>query len=264
MKPYVQLALPRRKPMRQDERLGAAIHASPQGKCGLSAFDASSSLLNYSFNICWARLHNDLAMGQPITHWAILHDDIEAPGGWVDDLMEVLVETNADFVAAHMPIKAFTGLTSMGVHYGDLWDINRFTMRRLADLPATFTSDEVDGNLILNTGCCLLRLRDPWLSHPEDFLFTDLNRMAWVDGQRKAQCVSEDWVWTDKLRKAGAKLAATRRVECGHEGSYLYRNHTVWGEWYTDRTYDRRHGLEDQVSGECELPAEQSGELVGA
>ncbi len=259
MKPYVQLAMPRRKAARQEERVGAAIHASPQGRCDMSVADASSSLLNYCFNILWARLHTDLRRGMPFTHWAIVHDDIATPPGWVDSLVEILDQTGGDFVSAHMPIKTHIGVMSMGVHYGDLWDINRFTVRRLAEFPETFTSDEVNGNLILNTGCCVLRIRDPWMSNPKDFLFDDLNRLVERDGELKAECISEDWTWTDKLRNAGAKLVATRKVECGHEGGHVYRNHTIWGEWTSDQSYEKRHGIkhEDQVPSELLVPTER-------
>ncbi len=258
MKPYVQLAMPRRKAARQEERIGAAIHASPRGRCDMSVSDSSSSLLNYCFNILWANLHADIRRGQPFTHWAIIHDDISTPTGWLDSLVEVLDETGGDFVAANMPIKSHVGTASMGVHYGDIWDINRFTMRSLAKFPETFTSDDVNGKLILNTGCCVLRIRDPWKSNPQDFTFQDLNRVVETDEGPKAECVSEDWNWTDKLRNAGAKLVATRKVECGHEGGHVYRNHTIWGEWDTDKSYEKRHGItnENQVPSEMLVSAE--------
>lgn len=245
--------------------LGAALHASTQRKLDLSVTDTSApSLLNYGFNQAWARLHTDIASGLPFTHWAILHDDIITPAGWLDELMEVLEQSGGDFVSANMPIKTFKGLMSMGVHYGDLWDINRFTIRRLAEFPETFTSDEVNGSLVLNTGCCVLKLRDPWLSNPQDFVFDDINRLTRIKEGWKAEIVSEDWTWTDKLRQAGAKLVATRRVECGHEGGHVYRNHTHWGEWINDEVYEQRHKLnENQVPEKRELSAAQPGALAG-
>lgn len=243
--------------------LGATLHAS-SGRCTVIPRTAHSSLINHCFNILWAGLHNDLEIGQEYGWWAIAHDDIDMEPNWLDTLIDVAEETESDFVSSYVAIKGHQGTVSAGRYYGDdPFDMNRYTIQELAELPETFTSDDSDGKLVLNTGCCVLRLRGPWVERPQDFLFDDVVRMVRSRaGEWKAQCFSEDWLFTDKIRKAGGRLASTRKVATGHEGGHVYWNNTVWGAWECDRAYQERHKHEDQVSPRLQLPAEQPGELA--
>lgn len=260
MKPYVALALPSRAKIRRDHAFGVAAHSS-SGECGLLSIHSSSSLLNHTFNMLWVTAHNMRADGHPFTHIAFLHDDIEPELHWLDKAVKELDAAGADMLSAYAPIKTEDGVTSMATYQEDIWDFNRFTIRQLAKMPETFTQDDVDGNLILNTGCCVLRLRDPWLERPEDFAFESLDRVIrGADGKFKARVISEDWLFSDKIRRAGGKLAATRKIALAHEGTKDYRNDTVWGHWDRDVAYLKRHENDhekDQVPERQHVSAER-------
>lgn len=261
MKPQVAISFPRRTEMRRDDMVGKAVWASQGGRCQVYPFASSSSLLNHCFNTLWCEVHNLIQKGVELTHWAIQHDDIDCDPSWVDTLYDELERTGADFIAAHAPIKDSRGVASMAVYQDDIWDYKRFTMAQLMGMSETFTEDDVDGNLILNTGCCLLRLRDPWLSHPERFVFRTLERIERdTSGQRVPKVVPEDWLFTDDIRKAGGKLAATRKVGLIHHGSdHPYPNNKVWGRWEIDEYYAKKHGEgnENQVPSRLQIPAER-------
>jgi hypothetical protein len=257
MKPHVALALPSRASLRKELLIGAMVHAGRQ--CQVLPFTSSSSLLNHCFNNLWTCLHNLQAV-QGFDYVALLHDDIQPDYGWVDTLVAEMGD--ADFISAVVPIKDDRGLTSTATYQGDIWDFKRLTMREVAGLPVTFGAEEVGGNLLLNTGCCVLRMRGPWLEHPEQFCFESRERLDRRNGQWIASVISEDWLWTDKLRQAGAKLVATRKVALAHEGGHDYRNDSIWGRWSSDKAFLERHSHEDQVSEGCELSAERPGELA--
>jgi hypothetical protein len=258
-KPLVCLALPSREALDRPRMLGATLHAS-SGGCIVFPMTASSSLINHCFNTLWAGLHNALESGHEYEWWAIAHDDIELSPNWVETLIATAAEHQADFVSAYVPIKFHKGTVSAGYYVGDdPFDMRRYTIREMANLPETFTSDDVPGNLVLNTGCCVLRLHGEWVRHPERFLFDDQVRMTRNRaGEWKAQCFSEDWLFTDKIRRAGGRLASTRRVGCGHRGSHVYWNNTIWGSWETDEAYQARHQHENQVPSGLQISAERS------
>jgi hypothetical protein len=260
MKPYVALGMPGRKKVRLDHMVGIASYATA-GDCAVLPLSATSSLLNFNFCRMLAETYNFLVGGYPLTHLALLHDDIEPEMRWLDTLVAELDASGADMISAYAPIKTGDGLVSMATYQDDMWDFNRFTIRQLAEMPETFTQDDVDGNLMINTGCCVLRLLDPWKSNPWDFTFESHERIV-LDAEGKAvtQVLSEDWVFSDKIRKAGGKLAATRKVGLGHEGEYTFRNDTIWGRMTRDEAYHKKHGEnhESQIPAGRELQAERS------
>ena len=86
MKPYVALALPGRSKIRLDHMLGVASYAT-SGDCALLPFSPTSSLLNYNFCRVLAETYNFLMGGYPLTHLAMLHDDIEPEVRWLDTLV---------------------------------------------------------------------------------------------------------------------------------------------------------------------------------
>lgn len=261
MKPYVALGLPRRSKLRQDMLFGVAAR-STSGACALLPIAVNSSLLNHAFNTAWIHVHNFIADGHALTHLAILHDDIEPPPCWLDVLKDEMDATGTDMISAAVPIKTEHGTLSMAKYHDDIWDMERFTLRQLARMPETFTQDDVPGNLLLNTGCCLIRLRDPWLSNPAGFAFECRDRIVKERGRWKAETLSEDWLFSDKIRRAGGKLAATRKVALAHEGEKDYRNDKPWGTWERDATYLKRHehDHEDQVS--AGLPVSTGGPIA--
>lgn len=239
------------------------MHAKGAHNVPLMPFCNSSSLLNHTFNNLWACLHNLRRNGNEFTHYAMLHDDILPEPGWIHSLIEEMDRTGVDFLSVVAPIKDTRGLTSTAKYIDDIWDFQRFTMKELVALPETVCGG-FDENLLLNTGCCLLRMHPDaeWVTHPKRFAFETLERFDERDGEMVASVISEDWLWTDKLRKAGARLAFTRKVALAHEGEYDYRNDSEWGRWDSDLAYHRRHASEDQVPEGQHVRAERPEELA--
>lgn len=264
---HVALSLPSRSSirLRQDRLMGAAVHAKGAKNIPLVPFCSSSSLLNHCFNNLWTCLHNLRRQGHEFTHWALLHDDILPEPGWIHTLITEMDRKDADFISAIAPIKDDRGLTSTAMYDDDIWDFQRLTMKEVMAMPETVTAADFPGKqLLLNTGCCVLRMKGEWVDNPRKFPFETLERIdTGSDGDYIASVVSEDWLWTDKLRKAGAKLAFTRKVSLAHEGDHDFRNDSEWGRWNSDKAYEKRHANEDQVLEGREVSAERSGELAG-
>jgi hypothetical protein len=251
-KPMVALAQPRRGGMIADGSARGLYVYPTTGKCLCIPYWSSTSLLDHCFNMLWTRLHNMRRTGHNFTYWAILHDDVSPEPGWVDTLMGELETHDADFIQALVPIKSDKGLTSTAIATSDPWVSRRITMHEAYQLPETFGPDDVGGPLQLNTGCCLLRLRGPWLENPEQFYFDSLKRIAkTVDGDLVADVVSEDWFFTSLLQKAGAKVLVTRKVGLTHAGDKEYDNASAWGAWQTDTAFWDRSGKTPEPIGEA-------------
>jgi len=265
MKPYVAVGLPRRSKPTSILLYGHKVHSS-KGVCTIEPVANVSSLLNHSFNNILSCVINNYEDGMPLTHLAFLHDDIDAEAGWVDVLWQEMEAVGADFISAYVPIKDDRALTSMAQYENDPWDFDRFTLRQLATMPDTFTQDDVPWNLYLNTGCCLLKLREPWVSQPDKFTFHTKEKISrGKDGKWIASVISEDWLFTDAIRKAGGRLAATRKVRLSHQGEHDYRNDTIWGRWHRDEAYASRHGEgneESQIPSGRDLQAERTGAVT--
>lgn len=268
---YVAMGMPSRSTirLRQDRLMGATLHAKGGVNIPLLPFCTQSSLLDHSFNNLWACLHNLMRQGQEFTHYAILHDDILPDACWVHTLLSEMERTGADFISANSPIKDDRLLLSQAWYTDDIWDFCRLTVTESLAMPETVT--ELPGkNLLLNTGCCLLRLRPDaeWVKNPRAFNFNNRTRIDERDGELVASIVSEDWEWTDKLRRAGAKLAFTRKVSLEHEGDFSFRNDGTgtlgMGRWSSDKAYEKRHEHENQVPEGRGVQAEQPCELAGA
>ena len=270
MQPYVAMGLPSRSEIRHrpDRLMGAALHAKGPSNIPLVPFSNQSSLLNHCFNNLWTCLHNLRRQGHDFTHFALLHDDILPDAAWLHTLIGEMDRTGVDFISAVVPIKDSRGLTSTATYTDDIWDFRRLTLKELHQMPETVTDGDVGENLLLNTGCCVLRMRPDaeWVTNPRAFPFNTMERFddsPLGDGDMVASVVSEDWLWTDRLRRAGARLAFTRKVTVIHEGDYEFRNDSDWGRWGSDKAYEKRHEHEDQVPEGLQVRPERSGELAG-
>jgi hypothetical protein len=125
-------------------------------------------------------------------------------------------------------------------------------MTEVHALPATFTDQDVGGELLLNTGLWVCDLTRPWVDTPEPLHFQTLNRLVQdAAGEWVAQVRSEDWEFSRRARARGAKLFATRKVSLTHAGSQDYPNDHVWGAWKTDEAHVARVGglFDKGVSG---------------
>jgi hypothetical protein len=195
----------------------------------------SGSLLAFTFNGLWARALNGRAMG--FTHFAMLHADLVPDPNWVVALLEEMQSNDADVISAVVPLKGPQGLTSTGVDDpDDEWRVRRFTLKQLATMPRTFTSDK----LVINTGCMLVDLRKDWV---DKICFRMQDGIEHGLTGATPLVVSEDWLFSRDVRGFGGKLFATTRVGVQHFGTQSWNNR----EWF-DYQWD-----EDQTNGKAEL-----------
>lgn len=216
----------------------ASVKASSQYTHWIT--DEGNSVLTLTFNQLLATALNKRDE-EGATHFAMLHNDIVPCQGWVDVLLEEMYSHNLDFVAAVVPIKNTYGLTSTATdNLGYPWGVRRLSMKEIFALPETFTAADVkhrdpDAPLLLNSGCTLLKLTEPWVS---GLYYKQTDRIArcQLDGKWIAQSISEDWDFSRQLFARGCRLGATRKVSLYHQLP-MYNNNSVWGEWEVDEDF---------------------------
>ena len=219
-----------------------------------------TSLAIRCFNLLLCEVLN-LRKEHPITHLAMMHDDICPDDGWLDVLLDELDRTGADMVSAVVPIKNAAGLTSTAVNReGEPWYVRRLTMHEVYELPETFGLDDISwrdpgSQLVVNSALWVIRTDAPWFraSFPEDnetgrlrvapLAFKDHARIVQLpSGKYASEDISEDWDWSRQLLGLGLKLMATRKVGLHHERPEFH-NRGVWGSQTTDEAYTRMMGL---------------------
>jgi len=200
-----------------------------------------STLLNHSFNRCWAAALNARDRGRA-THFAMIHDDVCPNGVWVAEFLEILAERDADIVSAIVPIKDERGLTSTAVCYGDPWTVRRITVKESLELPETFGSEDVGGRLLANTGLWMCDLRKPWC---DNITFNSLERIRVRDGKKEPQVVPEDWLFSFRLHEilGSPRIYATRKIPVFHDGQSVQVPSDEAGLWNTDCEYWTETGL---------------------
>ena len=248
-RPVVALAMPRRGNW---VAFGASqgYHLWPvtgEGGANVVRLYTVTSLLDHGFNRLWCGALNLRQQG--ITHFAMIHDDVCPPQGWLNLLLAELDWYQADVMSAVVAIKSPEGLTSTAVETDDPWCPRRLALREVHDLPPTFTDEDVGGKLLLNSGLWVCDLRKPWVDNPEPLFFQTLNRLVKDDdGDWQAQVRSEDWEFSRAARARGAKLYATRKLAPVHTGEMEYPSDHVWGSWQTDEVLVTRNKKLQEVS----------------
>lgn len=193
-------------------------------------------------NTLWVDALNMAHRGE-ITHFAMLHSDINPSQGWIDILASEMQRTGADLVSTVVAMKDWRGLTSTGVgDSADPWNaFRRFTIREIHDLlPETFSITETphpEKYLLHNTGCWLADLRNPaWRTvDSENKLIATLSfpisAELMPDGTIEHRRESEDWYFSRMLSRLPLKTVATRKVSATHYGTTPYANDKPWGEY---------------------------------
>jgi len=200
----------------------------------------ATSLAIRCFNMLWCQALN-ARKTLPITHFAMLHDDICPEPGWLDILLDELDKANADVVSAVVPIKNSSGVTSTAVEVdGAPWLVRRLTMHEVFELPETFSKVDiawrfpVDAPLLVNTGLWVCRFSSAWV---EQLCFRDHTRVVCQpDGNFVCQDISEDWDFSRQLDQLGRRVFATRRVKLYHERPE-FNTLKSWGTWKRDESY---------------------------
>ena len=198
----------------------------------------SGSLLAMNFNTLWCSALNMCQRGDRVHYFAMLHDDIGPQECWLDALIEELEEKNLDVLGVAVPIKDHKGLTSLAIdNPGDTWMPKcRLTMHEVLQLPETFTSEDVGGDLLLNTGCWVCRF-DPEWARKVHFTISDRIVFNKATDQYEAQVEPEDWFFSRLCHELDLKVGATRKVRLMHRGDTDFNNYSDWGSQPFDRAY---------------------------
>lgn len=172
------------------------------------------SVLTFNFNHLYADALNRRE-SEGLTHFVMLHDDVvplnSNLGVWAETLIAYMRACNLGVLSAACPIKAGDGSETSTAIDGD--PPKRL---RLDQIGPMLTSDLVPG-LLINTGCMVIDLRQPWSEglsfHQSDTIVRD------ADGTYAARFEPEDWEMSRWLRANGVRYGVTTDVKCLHVGS---------------------------------------------
>lgn len=224
-RPSVFLALPHYGQGHVGSVLAATLGGGRRKARVACVVDQGISLLPMNFNTLLDRAIKARNEGL-VTHFAMVHSDVQARAGWLDILAGELEETGANLISAVIPIKSDEGLTSTAIGtVEDPWSYRYVHLEDRANLPATFGPDDVcddDEVLLVNTGLWLCDLRDPFW---DTACFRFVTRTGFdADGRRVSEIRPEDWELSRDMDAAGLQYRATWKVDIVHHGNHGYRN----------------------------------------
>jgi precorrin-6B methylase 2 len=221
-----------------------------------------SSLLAHNFNLLWCWALNEAKTGDGCDYFAMQHSDVEPGPGWLDALIDELEAKNLDVLGVVVPIKDVRGVTSTAVarEDGDPWRVKcRLTMSEVMRLPETFTSADVGGPLLLNTGLWVCRFDPVWTPKVH---FTINDRIVEdSDGDYVCEVEPEDWYFSRLLHELGLKVGCTRKVPLTHRGVMAFTNTKAWGQNAFDREYLTKSTLDPDLPDEW-FPHQAAGWLT--
>jgi hypothetical protein len=183
-----------------------------------------------------------------ISHFVMLHDDIEPEDSWLETLIEDIVKYDADLMSAVVPIKDGRGLTSTAIDNpkDEFLPERRLTMTEIQGLPDVFTASDCgypERGLLVNTGCFIARFDRNWRFPPFCFNIADRIRLAdsgRFKGHYVAETASEDWQMSRYLHRLGCKVMATKRIKLDHWGEQFFPSSIgPWGDWKWDRAFEK-------------------------
>ena len=223
---------------------GAAdIFYSAASKDLIIIMNNQSSALTANCNHLYATALN-YKKNHPLKWFAMLHSDVIPEPLFVDKLISLAEEHNADFMSAVIPIKNSLGITSCGFRFGDSFH-TRITQKQLWNehMPATFDgpmalaaiekmgfSDKMffqHNELLANTGCMVVRIDKDW----SDKLYFTIKDSIYQDedGLYRVNFFPEDWNFSLMVHQHGGKVMCTREVAVKHAGGTRYSNQDQWG-----------------------------------
>lgn len=204
-----------------------------------------SSLLAANFNNLWCAALNAAHQGRRVDYFAMIHDDIGAQDHWLDMLIDELEDKNLDVLGVAVPIKDDRGVTSCAVDGEGTWRPKcRITMQELHSLPETFTSEDVGGPLLINTGLWVCKFDMNWAKQVH-FTINDRIVFSTADNRYHAEVEPEDWYFSRLCHELELKIGVTRKIKVMHRGKMDFSNHVVFGN-----AHDTEYGHEDGV---CEV-----------
>lgn len=221
---------------RQTNAAGRAIWRASADMDSVWVAGENSSLLAANFNCLWCEALNIVHRGKRVDYFAMIHDDISAPDGWLDELIDEMEAHDLDMLGVVVPIKDTRGLSSCALHKeGDNWQVAaRLTMREVFRLPETFTSNDLGHKLLLNTGMWVCRFGE-WAKQ----VHFEINDRIVFDKRRnmyRPQNESEDWYFSRLCHELDLKIGATRKIKVAHRGELDFTNDVPWGSCEFDDT----------------------------
>lgn len=183
------------------------------------------SLLGKTFNQLWI---GGVLSG--CDYFAMLHADIEPDIYWIDTLVQELEDTGSDVLSATVLIKNDTGEYSTGLGHPGRPCHYRLTSDHFDALPVTFDSDDLrrvsgrTGNLCVNTGCWVCRLKQSWTRQVH---FNVTTWIDWTQDPPRAESIPEDWAFSHMVRSLGGRVRGTKLVGTTHHGRYEYRQPAI-------------------------------------
>lgn len=204
----------------------------PNGPSRVIRALGQNAFLGWNFNSLWCMALNQKP--RP-THFAMIHVDVVAlTRYWLDAMIEEMARTRTDLLSVVLPIKDERGMTSTCVESKDGY-FRRLSMKEVSKLPVSFdaaTAGFPDRKLLASTGLWIADFRKPWVEkvHFEvrDRIVRDAN------GTFIADCLPEDWSFSQQLHRLGCRIMATRCVKATHEGATSYPNYQPWGTMEQD------------------------------
>lgn len=209
-----------------------------------------SSLACQNFNRLWAWALNEKRKGR-VDYFAMIHSDVEPPEYWLDTLIDELEAKKLDVLGVPIAIKDPRGVTSTAVGHpsGDPWRIShRLTMHEVFRLPETFTSADVGGPLLLNTGLWVCKFDMNWA--PRIYFTVNDRIMIDPEGDYIAQVEPEDWFFSRLCHEIGLKVGCTRKLEVWHRGDMAFGNAFPWGTDEFDKQWTTKSFLDDRPPGD--------------
>lgn len=238
----------------QTAAAGRGIWRACRDMTDVEVVHLSSSLLAANFNGSWCHALNRAASGEGVDYFAMLHSDIGPDDLWLDTLIDELEKHDLDVIGVAVPIKDQRGLTSLAVDGYSTWRPKcRLTMREIARLPEVFTSEDVGGPLLLNSGCWVCKFDIEWARK----VFFTINDRIVVDknGKYRAEVESEDWFFSRLLHELGLRIGATNKIGVLHRGEIDFSNRIQWG-----KDFDDEYGLAESLIPH-DFPSDVSGWL---
>jgi len=188
----------------------------------------SSSLLAAAFNGLWVQALNE-ATENGLAYFAMLHSDVGPAEYWLDALIDEMESRDMDVLGVAVPIKDQRGLTSLAVDGDSTWGPKqRITSKELMSLPETFTSEDVGGPLLINTGCWVCRFDLEW-ARKVHFTINDRIVFNKATNRYLAQVEPEDWYFSRLCHELQLRIGATRKIEVLHRGEIDFSNQSIIG-----------------------------------
>lgn len=243
-RPIVFLAVPNYKGISPQTANSILQACNPNHASLCTCIRKPDSLLAMGFNSYWCQaLNKRKELG--ITHFAMIHSDIEAEPNFIGKMLDIQRDNNADLLSVVMPIKNKHGRTSTAICDGKTGGMQRLMMREVAKLPIkTFTISNISADegdvLCVNTGLWICDFTQPWVEKVwfeiKDSIVkkTVDGRIVSLDssepGEFQPRNVPEDWHFSLQIAALGRRICATTAIRAIHIGDYEYPNYMVWGD----------------------------------